>query len=129
MKLKPCPFCGGQSVKLNYHESKYYGQNDLGAKKIKFTGYIVCNKCLSRGKPVSVVSDRVNCMGWTKELIDKMFPLAAEAWNKREPIDRIVDQLEEKLKEPRYQHDGEDYYVGIIDAIEIVKSGGAKWVD
>ena len=58
-ELKPCPFCGGSKVKLNYRQSKYYGQNGYGAKKIKFTGYIVCTKCLSRGKPVSVISDRV----------------------------------------------------------------------
>ena len=82
-ELKPCPFCGGQKARLNYHEAKYYGQNELGAKKIKFTGYIVCNKCLSRGKPVSVTCDRVLCRGWAKELKGKMFPLAAEAWNRR----------------------------------------------
>ena len=81
--LKPCPFCGGEEAKLNYHQAKYYGQNCYGAKKIKFTGYIVCKKCLSRGKPVSVVSGRVNCMGWSKELQETMFPLAAEAWNRR----------------------------------------------
>ena len=82
-ELKPCPFCGGKRVRLNYHQSKYYGQNDLGAKKIKFTGYIVCNICLSRGKPVSVISDTVDCRGWLKELKEKMLPLAAEEWNRR----------------------------------------------
>ena len=81
-ELKPCPFCGGHA-RLNYRQTKYYGQNCFGAKKIKFTGYIVCNKCLSRGKPVSVISDRVNCRGWSDELKEKMFPLAAEAWNRR----------------------------------------------
>lgn len=82
-ELKPCPFCGNKKVKLNYHQSKYYGENDYGAKKIKFTGYIVCTKCLSRGKPVSVVYDEVLCTGWVNELKDKMLPLAAEAWNRR----------------------------------------------
>ena len=42
--------------------------------------------------------------------------------------EKNIRLLEEKLKEPRYQHDSEDYFVGIIEAIEIVK-GGAKWVD
>ena len=87
-ELKPCPFCGGEKAKLNYHQSKYYGQNCFGAKKIKFTGYIVCTKCFSRGKPVSVVSDRVDCMGWRKELQEKMFPRAAEQWNRRADNDR-----------------------------------------
>lgn len=83
LKLKPCPFCGEQKARLNYHQSKYYGQNVFGAKKIKFTGYIVCSKCLSRSKPVSVISGRVYCAGWAKELEEEMLPLAAEAWNRR----------------------------------------------
>ena len=82
-ELKPCPFCGGHKVRLNYHQSKYYGVNGYGAKKIKFTGYIVCNKCRSRGKPVSFTSGRVNCIGWSKEVEDELLSLAAEAWNKR----------------------------------------------
>lgn len=81
-ELKHCPFCGGEA-RLKYHQSRYYGQNCFGAKKIKFTGYIVCNKCLSRGKPVSVTSGRVNCCGWAKELEETMLPLATEEWNRR----------------------------------------------
>lgn len=82
IRLKPCHFCGGNG-KLNWHQSKYYGQNVFGAKKIKFTGYIFCTKCRSRGAPVSVISDRVNCRGWETELRDALFPKAAEAWNRR----------------------------------------------
>lgn len=55
-------------------------------------------------------------------------PEGFASWFKKQPtaydIDKVVKQLEEKLNEPRYQHDGEDYFVGIIEAIEIVKSGG-----
>lgn len=83
-ELKPCPFCGSEKTRLNFHQAKYYGQNHSGAKKIKFTGYIVCNKCRSRGKPVSVISDRVNCRGWYADLEEEMLPLATEAWNRRE---------------------------------------------
>ena len=82
IELKPCPFCGGKGF-LNLHQAKYYGQNGFGAKKIKFTGYIYCTKCRSRGAPVSVVSDRVCCQGWYMELREAMFPKAAEAWNRR----------------------------------------------
>lgn len=81
-ELKPCPFCGGDGL-LNWHQAEYYGQNCFGAKKIKFTGYIYCTKCRSRGAPVSFVSDRVGCCGWSTELRDAMFPKAAEAWNRR----------------------------------------------
>lgn len=38
-------------------------------------------------------------------------------------VDKVVEELENKLSEKKYQHDGEDYYVGICDAIEIVKQG------
>lgn len=82
-KLKPCPFCGYKNASLRYHEVKYYGTNDFGVKKIKFTGYIVCNKCLSRGKPVSVTKDNVHCRDWNYELWSEMLPMAAEAWNRR----------------------------------------------
>ena len=81
-ELKPCPFCGGKG-RLNYRQTKYYGENEIGAKKIKFTGYIVCNKCRSRGKPVSVVYDKVDCMGWVKELREILLPLTSEDWNRR----------------------------------------------
>ena len=82
-KLKPCPFCGCKSVSLRYHQTKYYGTNDFGAKKIKFTGYVVCSKCLSRGKPVSVIKDNVDCRGWAAGLRSEMLPMAADAWNRR----------------------------------------------
>jgi len=35
--------------------------------------------------------------------------------------DRIIKELEEKLSEKKYQHDGEDYYVGISESLEIVR--------
>lgn len=38
-------------------------------------------------------------------------------------IDKVVEELEEKLSEKKYQHEDEDYFVGICDAIEIVKQG------
>lgn len=38
----------------------------------------------------------------------------------QEVFEKIRERLEEKLKEPQYQHHGDNYYVGIYDAIEIV---------
>ena len=49
---------------------------------------------------------------------------AIEAWNTRKPMQNIVERLREKAKEPMYQHHGDNYYVGIYDAIEIVKEEG-----
>ena len=91
MKLKPCPFCGGEAgVSERYDE-------------------YCAVRCITCGAKTN--------FSMTKKG-------AIEAWNRREPMDKIVEQLEERVKEPRYQHNGEDYFVGIVDAIEIVKSGG-----
>ena len=35
-------------------------------------------------------------------------------------INKVVEELESKLTEKKYQHENEDYFVGICDAIEIV---------
>lgn len=63
----------------------------------------------------------VNFQGRGKKTFLEMMSSQPTAYD----IDKVVEQLEEKLKEPRYQHDSEDYFVGIIEAIEIVKKGGA----
>lgn len=34
----------------------------------------------------------------------------------------IIKRLEEKEKEPKYQHDTDDWWVGIIDAEDVVNS-------
>lgn len=50
---------------------------------------------------------------------------AIEAWNRREPIDEIVEQLDRAKDEFSGGTLQEHYYwKGIEDAIEIVKSGG-----
>lgn len=38
----------------------------------------------------------------------------------KEAFEKIIERLEEKLKEPLYQHEGEDYFIGISEAFEIV---------
>lgn len=39
----------------------------------------------------------------------------------KEAFEKILELLEEMLNEPYYQHEGEDYFVGICEAISIVK--------
>ena len=51
--IAPCPFCGGKG-KVIARYSKFYGENLLGNNKLLgWTLYIKCNKCHSRGKPIS----------------------------------------------------------------------------
>lgn len=63
MKLKPCPFCGGEA---NIQEDNLFGT---------FIPY--CPNCLTqKGRFSSRES-------------------AIEAWNRREPMDKIVEQLKQ----------------------------------
>ena len=51
-ELKPCPFCGGKA-KIHYRQYKFFGQNDFGNKKLKYIVQVFCNKCNSRGEPIT----------------------------------------------------------------------------
>lgn len=71
-RLKPCPFCGGEaSIKISY-----ITQEGVVVGKYKS----LCNEC--------------QC---TKEGFDTKRE-AIKAWNIRKPMDRIVEQLEERTK-------------------------------
>ena len=79
MKLKPCPFCGGEA--------------EFCRKPIKTNGgwcdavYVWCPTCEARSNRV-LYNAKVHQN-------DGEYIEAAEAWNRREPIDKIVEQLEE----------------------------------
>lgn len=67
MKLKPCPFCGG--------EAKYQKITDAMGDVV-FVGYIVkCTKCFAAPLPNNYTGDKKK---------------AAERWNRRESADEIV---------------------------------------
>ena len=100
MKLKPCPFCGGEARKLCDLIDEIY--------------FVMCLECRTESQTYDSLEE------------------AIEAWNRREPIDKVVEQLEEKATEA---DEGfsiyEDNYIGgegnaFREAIEIVKSGGAE---
>lgn len=81
--LKPCPFCGSTSIRIMYKETAFIGYDGWnGSTKLhKYKAYVRCNKCFSRGKPISFkwVSGTV---GSTKKLHEHDKE-AIEAWNKR----------------------------------------------
>lgn len=113
MQLKNCPFCGGEAQKQ--------AQEVNGLRAI----YVVCEKCGASSGIYKTRKPRVK---------DEENP-AIKAWNRREPIDKIVEQLEENWQIVRgnYAIERSGYFEGKMDAydraIEIVKSGGVKWVD
>lgn len=98
MKLKPCPFCGGEAVTYS-SDIDMYGNLMYGAM-CKHTGCGV-----------------ISCVYPSKEQ-------AIEAWNRREPMDKIVEQL---IANSGIVEDGDGHaghFVFTETAIEIVKSGG-----
>ena len=97
-KLRRCPFCGGEAQKQ--------AKEVNGLRAI----YVVCKKCGASSGIYKTHNPRVK---------DEENP-AIKAWNRREPIDKIVKQLEEMKAKPMELK----YDVPLIDkAIEIVKGG------
>jgi hypothetical protein len=52
IKLKPCPFCGGET-RLTGKDCEFIGENCAGDKMIKYKIRAICNKCHSMGKPIT----------------------------------------------------------------------------
>ena len=75
MKLKPCPFCGGEATTS-------HGVDDDTLEQFFF---VSCEYCGSRTR-------KFHRYRYGEEYERK----AIEAWNRREPIDKIVEQLEEQ---------------------------------
>lgn len=91
MKLKPCPFCGGEA--------------ELWDNKLTHRLYgVICKKC--------------DCMTPCFESEVE----AIEAWNRRKPIDKIVEQLEESKAKDGLPADIV-WNNALRVAIEIVKGG------
>ena len=49
---KSCPFCGGNG-NLSIRQGKFFGFNGFGDKKMKMVLQVICNRCHSRGKPIT----------------------------------------------------------------------------
>lgn len=77
--VNDCPFCGG-NAQISFRQGKYMGQNAFGDKKMKYVLQVICNRCHSRGKPITtdwlVNPNRDNI---PEDYRDE----AARAWNKR----------------------------------------------
>ena len=76
---KDCPFCGGNG-NLSIRQGKFYGFNGIGDKKMKMVLQVICNRCHSRGKPIT--TDYL--VNPTYENIpQEYFDKAWIAWNRR----------------------------------------------
>lgn len=94
IKLKPCPFCGGEA-KINRmpHLWEY-----------------------------SVQCNNVDCIVHPETEGYEKGEEAIEAWNTRKPMERIVEQLENKM-----DHSFENQrYKAFAEAVTIVRKGGVE---
>ena len=108
--LKTCPFCGGEVKLLAIAGEPYPPTYEVELEKITKDSddicFVHCPTCNTN---------------WHKQVRIDSFPLdTIKAWNTRKPMDRIVEQLEEKIEENPYCSLA-DYRAGLFEAIEIVK--------
>ena len=109
IKLKPCPFCGGEAGMRE--ERRYLGGTSNGISRT----YIQCNLCA--------------CRTMSYDWEDKKN--AIKTWNTRKPMEAIVERLEEKSNGENIDmraYYGDEAYLKICEAyeeaIEIVKEEG-----
>lgn len=50
----------------------------------------------------------------------EFYDTAIQALEQKAVLDKIIEEIEIKLKEPQYQHVGEDWQVGLIIAEDII---------
>ena len=81
IKLKPCPFCGSDKIKLSRRQIYYFGQNYRGQRKIKYGEQVICNRCHARGSLYTrtIIFPSEN----HQEGFAWLEAHAADAWNRR----------------------------------------------
>lgn len=138
-ELKPCPFCGGTKLKID-KKSVLHGYTGSDIRIERHTYSVRCNTCHARGGAVGgKVGPRwIDPSRLPKDIVtsEELKNKAIEAWNRREPIDRIVESLEAEEYDVNCNicdYDLEidtntlEYYEGkgdgIREAIGIVKGG------
>ena len=93
-ELEKCPFCGGKAKPsiAFMHVKEYRPSEQKYAKKYRVQ--VICNRCHSRGKPVSFYStswgDWVNVPYLTqKKNVAPWVNLAIDYWNRRNNDERV----------------------------------------
>ena len=89
IKLKPCPFCGGEDIG--------YSVKTTGRWERKYHVAMYCKDCNCYGKRV-LVTPTENTR-YDVEHNEEYKKLAIKAWNTRAPMDNIAEKLEELKKD------------------------------
>ena len=110
-KLLNCPFCNGMAELIT--------KDEMWDSQMYRATFVRCEVCKAKTIEVwdTVYNDRPSER--EKEVIER--------WNKRRPMKRIVEQLEESMNDAKNLWDDDEYYTGQANAyeyaIEIVKGG------
>lgn len=78
---KKCPFCGG-NAHIRTRETRFYGMNYEGDKKVRQSVYVYCGRCHARG-PI-VIEDIVLTAKSRHSIPIDMMKKAFEYWDERE---------------------------------------------
>ena len=114
-KLKSCPFCGGDGIKIMHKDIGLIGWNGLGAKKIKYQSYAMCNKCYSKGSPATCEYEVDTERG--RMALKENDKKAAAAWNRRateNPQPLTLDELREMDGEPVWIEENGKTECGVV---------------
>lgn len=87
LEIKPCPFCGGKAKpSVRYMHRKEYRPSEQRQAK-KYCVQVICNKCHSRGRPISFYNTIYYLCDIPylekKKSIEPFLTIAIEEWNRR----------------------------------------------
>lgn len=114
-KLKSCPFCGGDNIKMMHKDVGFIGWNGFGAKKIKYQSYAMCNRCYSKGAPATCEYEADTERG--RMALKENDKKAAAAWNRRameNPQPLTLDELREMDGEPVWTEENGKTECGVV---------------
>lgn len=77
--LRECPHCKHQGARIMHKDVGFAGQNEFGAKKIRYQSYVMCNRCFAKGPPKTCTYPLDTEEGRT--VLAENDRAAATAWN------------------------------------------------
>lgn len=112
----PCPFCGSHNIS--------YSVKTTGRWERKYHVAMYCKDCNCYGKRILITPTETSRYDVERNIEYKQ--LAIDAWNTREPMERILTRLEEgkTFYKMRSLDQDEIEVCAFIEAIDIVKEEG-----
>ena len=86
-KLKSCPFCGSNNID--------YSVKTTGRWERKYHVAMYCKDCNCYGKRILITPTETS--RYDVERNTKYKQLAIDAWNDRQPIDEVIDAINQEL--------------------------------